>query len=98
MKVEAARWLTYHACILVDQGKSDVSIAPQLSMAKAYATELAIEAADVAVQTLGGNGYLKDFAAERYYRDARQLTLVEGTSEIHRLIIQRHLAGRSRAR
>lgn len=94
-KIEAARWLTYHACTLVDRGQADVSIAPQLSMAKAYATEVALEAADAAVQTLGGNGYLKDFAAERYYRDARQLTLVEGTSEIHRLIIQRHLAGRT---
>lgn len=93
MKIEAARWLTYHACTLVDQGKSSASIAPQLSMAKAYATEVALEAADAAVQTLGGNGYLKDFAAERYYRDARQLTFVEGTSEIHRLIIQRHLMG-----
>jgi alkylation response protein AidB-like acyl-CoA dehydrogenase len=91
MKIEAARWLTYQACTLVDSGKSDLSIAPYLSMAKAYATELAVEAADRALQTLGGNGYLKDFASERYYRDARQLMLVEGTSEIHRLIICRAL-------
>ncbi len=90
-RIEAARWLTYHACTLVDSGRSDVSIAPYLSMAKAYATELAVEAADVALQTLGGNGYLKDYATERYYRDARQLMLVEGTSEIHRMIIQRAL-------
>jgi alkylation response protein AidB-like acyl-CoA dehydrogenase len=91
-KIEAARWLTYNACVMVDAGTSDVSIAPYLSMAKAYATELAVEAADVALQTLGGNGYLKDYATERYYRDARQLMLVEGTSEIHRWIIQRALA------
>jgi alkylation response protein AidB-like acyl-CoA dehydrogenase len=91
MKIEAARLLTYRACLLVDSGASDVSIAPALSMAKAYASELAVEAADVALQALGGNGYLKDFATERYYRDARQLMLVEGTSEIHRLIIQRAL-------
>jgi alkylation response protein AidB-like acyl-CoA dehydrogenase len=91
MKTEAARLLTYQACVMVDEGQADVSIAPYLSMAKAYATETAVEAADVALQVLGGNGYLKDFATERYYRDARQLMLVEGTSEIHRLIIHRAL-------
>jgi alkylation response protein AidB-like acyl-CoA dehydrogenase len=91
MKIEAARLLTYQACTMVDGGRSDVYIAPYLSMAKAYATEVAVEAADRALQVLGGNGYLKDFATERYYRDARQLMLVEGTSEIHRLIIHRAL-------
>jgi alkylation response protein AidB-like acyl-CoA dehydrogenase len=91
MKIEAARLLTYQACDMVDRGLSDVTIAPYLSMAKAYATELAVEAADVALQTLGGNGYLKDYATERYYRDAKQLMLVEGTSQIHRLIIHRAL-------
>jgi alkylation response protein AidB-like acyl-CoA dehydrogenase len=91
MKIEAARLLTYRACTLVDEGQADVSIAPHLSMAKAYATELAVEAADEALQALGGNGYLKDYATERYYRDAKQLMLVEGTSQIHRLIIQRAL-------
>ncbi|HSH80433.1 MAG TPA: acyl-CoA dehydrogenase family protein [Herpetosiphonaceae bacterium] len=91
MKIEAARLLTYQACLLVDSGKSDVTIAPYLSMAKAFATEVAVEAADRALQALGGNGYLKDYATERYYRDAKQLMLVEGTSEIHRLIIHRAL-------
>ncbi len=91
IKIEAARLLTYRACVMVDEGRADVGIAPHLSMAKAYASELAVEAADQALQTLGGNGYLKDFATERYYRDAKQLMLVEGTSEIHRLIIHRAL-------
>lgn len=91
MKIEAARLLSYRAAWLVDSGRADVSIAPHLSMAKAYASEVAVEAADCALQTLGGNGYLKDFATERYYRDAKQLMLVEGTSQIHRLIIQRAL-------
>ena len=58
---------------------------------QAKASEVAVRAADRCVQTLGGYGYLKDYAAERYYRDARQLMLVEGTSEIHRLIISRAL-------
>jgi len=91
MKIEAARLLTYRACLMVDEGRADVGIAPHLSMAKAFASELAVEAADRALQTLGGNGYLKDYATERYYRDAKQLMLVEGTSEIHRLIIHRAL-------
>src|SRR5919202_802885 len=91
MKIEAARLLTYRDCTIVDSGHADVTIPPYLSMAKAYATELAVEAAGEALQTLGGNGYLKDYATERYYRDAKQLMLVEGTSQIHRLIIQRAL-------
>ncbi len=91
MKIEAARLLTYRACTIVDSGQANVGSAPYLSMAKAYATELAVEAADEALQVLGGNGYLKDYATERYYRDAKQLMLVEGTSQIHRLIIHRAL-------
>ena len=89
IEIEAARLLTYRAAWLVDQGGSDRDIAHYLSMAKAMASEVAIRAADRALQTLGGIGYLRDYPTERYYRDARQLTLVEGTSEIHRLIILR---------
>ena len=50
-----------------------------------------MRAAEEALQTLGGYGYLKDYATERYYRDAKQLTIVEGTSEIHRMIVARAL-------
>lgn len=50
-----------------------------------------MRASEQALQILGGYGYLKDYATERYYRDAKQLTIVEGTSEIHRLIISRAL-------
>ena len=91
MEIEAARLLTYRAAWLVDRGHEGRETAHFLSMAKAKASEVAVRAADRCVQTLGGYGYLKDFAAERYYRDARQLMLVEGTSEIHRLIISRAL-------
>lgn len=91
MQLEAARLLTYHAAWLVDQGKSDRDIAHVLSIAKATASEMAIRVSEETMQILGGYGYLKDYAPERYYRDARQLTLVEGTSEIHRLIISRAL-------
>lgn len=91
MQVEAARLLTYRAAWLVDQGGSDREIAHFLSMAKSAASETAVRASEEALQILGGYGYLKDYATERYYRDAKQLTLVEGTSEIHRIIIARAL-------
>ena len=91
MQIEAARQLTYKAAWLVDQGQSDREIAHFLSIAKATASELAVRASEESIQILGGYGYIKDYAAERYYRDAKQLTLVEGTSEIHRLIISRAL-------
>lgn len=91
IEMEAARLLTYKAAWTVDQGGSDREIAHELSIAKATASEVAIRAADRALQVLGGYGYLKDYASERYYRDARQLTLVEGTSEVHRIIISRAL-------
>jgi len=89
MELEAARLLTHRAAWLIDQGKTTPADATHYSMAKAYATEMAVRAADTALQTLGGNGYLKEYPTERFYRDARQLMLVEGTSEIQRLIIAR---------
>ncbi len=92
MKIEASRWLTYHACSLVDEGKADKEHAHILSMAKAFATETAVEAADKAVQILGGNGYMMEHPTERFYRDARQLMIVEGTSQIQRLLIARAVA------
>jgi alkylation response protein AidB-like acyl-CoA dehydrogenase len=92
MHIEAARLLSYQACLLVDQGKADRAHAHYLSMAKAFATETAVEAADKALQIMGALGYMQESATERYYRDARQLTIVEGTSQIQRLIIARAVA------
>ncbi|HEV7128146.1 MAG TPA: acyl-CoA dehydrogenase family protein [Ktedonobacterales bacterium] len=92
MHIEAARLLTYQACMLVDEGKAGVEHAHWLSMAKAFATETAVEAADKAVQIMGGLGYMQESATERFYRDARQLTIVEGTSQVQRLIIARAVA------
>lgn len=91
MKLESVRLLMYQAAWLVDQGKHDRDIAHFLSIAKATASEMAVSVSEEAIQILGGYGYLKDYAPERYYRDAKQLTIVEGTSEIHRLIISRAL-------
>lgn len=88
-QVEAARLLTLRAAALKDAGRP-VRVAS--SMAKLYASEAANRIAAAALQIHGGYGYLKDFPIERHYRDARVLTLYEGTSEIHRLLIGRHLA------
>ena len=86
-EIEAARLLTYRAATLVDEGKYTKEWAPFLSMAKYYATELAVKASGWAVQLLGAAGYMKDHITELYYRDARQLTIVEGTSQIQKNLI-----------
>ena len=80
------------AAQLVDEGKADKDHAHWLSMAKCFATETAVEAADKALQIMGGIGYMQESATERFYRDARQLTIVEGTSQVQRLIIARAVA------
>src|SRR5438552_2825743 len=63
----------------------------EASMAKLFASEMAQKATHAAVQTLGGNGYMRDYAVERYARDGRATTIYEGTSEIQRLVIARSL-------
>ncbi len=92
--IEAARHLVYHAAWLVDQGRYDRQDAPYLSIAKTFATELANRVASDAIQILGAQGYMKDHPLERHYRDARQLMIVEGTSQIQRLVIARALIER----
>ena len=87
-EIEAARLLTLRAATLKDRG---LPCTGESSMAKLFASEVANRAAVEAVQIHGGYGYLQDFPVERYLRDARVLTIYEGTSEIHRLIISRHL-------
>jgi len=85
--VRAARLLTRDAA-----RKNDGEVHPQsASMAKYFASETAVDVADDAVQVLGGYGYTKDFDVERYYRDAKITTIYEGTSEIQKTIIARHL-------
>jgi alkylation response protein AidB-like acyl-CoA dehydrogenase len=85
---EAARLLTYRAAILLDKG---VSASKEASMAKLFASEAANKIVDMALQIHGGYGYSQEFYIEQLYRDARVLTLYEGTSEIQRLVISRHL-------
>jgi hypothetical protein len=88
-EIEAARLLTYRAAWLADQGRFTKEWVPYLSMAKYHATELAVRASGLAVQLLGAAGYMKDHLTELYYRDARQLTIVEGTSEVQLGLIAR---------
>ena len=87
-RIEAARLLTYRAAYLKDQG---VRFTRESSMAKLYASEAAVRVADDCVQIHGGYGFVKDYPAEKYFRDVKLLTIGEGTSEIQRLVIARQL-------
>ncbi|MGA2122974.1 MAG: acyl-CoA dehydrogenase family protein [Acidimicrobiales bacterium] len=80
--IEAARLLTYRAAWLADHGLYSKEHVPLLSMAKYYATEVAVRTSGLAVQLLGAAGYMHDHPVEQYYRDAKQLTIVEGTSQV----------------
>jgi alkylation response protein AidB-like acyl-CoA dehydrogenase len=90
--IEAARLLTYRAAWLRDQRAERTTTAS--SMAKLYASEIAVNAAEEGVQIHGGYGFIKDYAAEKYFRDVKLCTIGEGTSEIQRLVIARELLGR----
>ena len=81
-EIEAARLLTYRAAWMADRGQFTKEWVPYLSMAKYYATELAVRASNLALQMLGAAGYMKDHLTELYYRDAKQLTIVEGTTQV----------------
>jgi alkylation response protein AidB-like acyl-CoA dehydrogenase len=88
-EIEAARLLTYRAAWLADKGHFTKEWVPYLSMSKYYATELAVRASGLAVQLLGAAGYMKDHLTELFYRDARQLTIVEGSSQVQLGLIGR---------
>jgi alkylation response protein AidB-like acyl-CoA dehydrogenase len=92
-EIEAARLLTYRAAWLADRGMFGKEWVPYLSMAKYYATELAVRASGLAVQLLGAAGYMEDHPTELWYRDAKQLTIVEGTSEVQLGLIARGVLG-----
>ncbi len=87
-RIEAARLLTYQAAFVKQTKKN----APrQSSMAKLYASEVAVWASEQAIQIHGGYGYIKDYPAEKYWRDSKLCTIGEGTSEIQRMVIAREL-------
>ncbi|SFC11299.1 Acyl-CoA dehydrogenase [Halobiforma haloterrestris] len=88
---EAARNLTYKSAWKVDQGEDITKLA---SMAKEYASRVAVDVADEAVQIHGGAGYVDDFPVERFYRDAKITQIYEGTSEIQKNVIAREMLGK----
>jgi len=89
--IEAARLLVYRSAYLKDSGAKRFSL--ESSMAKLFASEVAVECARKAVQIHGGYGYSREFAVERYYRDAKVMEIYEGTSQIQKLVIARALLG-----
>ena len=91
-QIEAARLLVYHAAWLAD--RKDVRFTKESSMAKLYTSEVAVRVANEAVQVFGGYGFVKDYPAEKYYRDVKLCTIGEGTSEIQRLVIARQILGK----
>ncbi|MGW6456125.1 acyl-CoA dehydrogenase family protein [Streptomyces sp. NPDC055078] len=86
-EIEAARLLTYRAARMVDAGQYDKDAVPYLSMAKLFASETAVKVSGTAVQLLGAAGFMKEHPVEMHYRDAKQLTIVEGTSQIQKNLL-----------
>jgi alkylation response protein AidB-like acyl-CoA dehydrogenase len=87
-RIEAARLLTYRAAALKNGGRRTTL---ESAMAKLYASEIAVRASEDGVQIHGGYGFVKDYPAEKYFRDVKLTTIGEGTSEIQRLVIARQL-------
>ena len=91
-QVEAARLLVYQAAWLADQNSARFT--RESSMAKLFASEIAVRVANECVQIHGGYGFIKDYPAEKFYRDVKLCTIGEGTSEIQKLVIARQLLGK----
>ena len=85
-RIEASRWLTYRAAYLRDQGRPTTR---ESAMAKLFSSETAFHVAQEGVQIHGGYGFVKDYPAEKFFRDVKLTTIGEGTSEIQRLVIAR---------
>ena len=90
-QLDAARLLTLRAAVMKDAGQKTTS---ESAMAKLFASEAAVRICDEAVQLHGGYGFIKDYPAEKFYRDVKLCTIGEGTSEIQRLVIARELLKR----
>jgi butyryl-CoA dehydrogenase len=87
-EIEAARLLVYRAAFLEDQG---IRFTKEASMAKLFASEMAMRATNKAIQIFGGYGYTREYPVERYFRDIKLCTIGEGTSEVQRMVIARQL-------
>jgi alkylation response protein AidB-like acyl-CoA dehydrogenase len=90
MKTQAARWLVYSAAGAVDAG-AGAAVSKQAAMAKCFATDVAMEVATDAVQVFGGYGFMEDYPIAKCFRDAKILQIYEGTNQVQRMVIARHL-------
>ena len=91
MKTEAARWLVYSAAAGIDNQGPSPANSKSAAMAKCFATDVAMEVATDAVQVFGGYGFMEDYPIAKFFRDAKILQIYEGTNQIQRLVIARHL-------
>ena len=91
IQTEAARHLVYKAASMVDAGATGMELAPIAAMSKCFATDVAMKVATDAVQLFGSQGISKDNPIERYFRDAKVLQIIEGTNQIQRNIVARHV-------
>lgn len=88
-EINASELLIYRACQLIMEDKE---VTKESAMAKYYASEICVKIANEAVQVFGGYGYTKDFPVEKFYRDSKLCTIGEGTSEIQKIVISKHLS------
>jgi alkylation response protein AidB-like acyl-CoA dehydrogenase len=93
MKIETARLAVYRAAVAIDEGDPDVSY--WAAIAKCHASDVAMAVTTDCVQALGGYGYVKEYPAERLMRDAKITQIYEGTNQIQRVVIARHVFGRA---
>ena len=90
-ETEAARWLVYRAAAGIDENPTDASNSKLAAMAKCFATDTAMKVATDAVQVFGGYGFMEDYPVAKFFRDAKILQIYEGTNQVQRMVIARHL-------
>jgi alkylation response protein AidB-like acyl-CoA dehydrogenase len=91
MQTEASRWLVYRAAAGIDSDPKDAANSKLAAMAKCLATDNAMKVATDAVQIFGGYGFMEDYPIAKYFRDAKILQIYEGTNQVQRMVIARHL-------
>ena len=91
IRTEAARALVYRACATIDTGDPDYELSYLGAAAKSFASDTAMSVTTDAVQLLGGYGYTKDFPVERFMRDAKITQIYEGTNQVQRVVVSKHL-------
>jgi acyl-CoA dehydrogenase len=91
IKIETARFAVYRAAVAVDEGASDLPY--WAAIAKCYASDVAMQVTTDCVQALGGYGYVRDYPVERFMRDAKITQIYEGTNQIQRVVLGRHIFG-----